>query len=82
MANNMTGELYSPAQMEAMKDALQREGGDKVEALKKMENVQEISDKQYEDMKAMSSKSERLIYLGNQSCPCGSNKKRRMCCGN
>lgn len=76
-----TGELYTPEMMEEIHkrfDQLTHNNADKLEALKK--DIVEITKKQYTEMEGMT-KSERIKYLGELSCPCGSGKMRSRCCG-
>lgn len=81
MGNMRTGELYTPEQMEAIHEKFHdatSANTDKLDALKR--EIVEISEKQYAEMKNMT-KLERIKYLGEMSCPCGSRKMRSRCCG-
>ena len=85
MANTMTGELYTPPQMECLRQLTQI---DRVQLLSGAmatpgglpRNVVEVTEEQYAKMEGMT-KQERITYLGKQRCPCGSRKKRSACCG-
>lgn len=79
MANNETGDLYTPDMMQGMREAMDDLTGTTDPDVRPQEVV-DVTAEQYAKMKLMNAE-ERIKYLGKKSCPCGSRKRRNACCG-